>query len=167
MLGGANFLILDEPTNHLDLFSKEILEGALRDFPGTVFYISHDRYFINSTATKVLEMSAAGLTEYLGNYDYYLEKKLEAVPARAIVKAEVKNGWKSKKEAESAARKQEARKKRLEQSIQEMEEKIAACEAKLALDEIARDASAAAAIFAEKTAFEETLMELYDDYVEE
>jgi len=166
MLGGANFLILDEPTNHLDLFSKEILEEAIRDFPGTVLYISHDRYFINSTATKVLEMSATGVTEYLGNYDYYVEKK-SMLPTQAVGKSEapVKNDWQAKKEAESAVRKQKARKKRLEQSIQETEEKIAACEAQLALDEIGRDAEAAAAVFAEKTVLEETLLELYDEYV--
>ena len=172
MLGGANFLILDEPTNHLDLFSKEVLEEALRDFPGTVLYISHDRYFINSTATKVLEMSAKGITEYLGNYDYFLEKKASLAKGTAQVSAadfsqsDYKNDWKAKKEAESTARKQETRKKRLEQSIQETEEKIAACEAQLALDEIARDAEAAAGIFEEKIALEEILMQLYDEYVE-
>ena len=171
MLGGANFLILDEPTNHLDLFSKEILEEALRDFPGTVLYISHDRYFINSTATKVLEMSSKGVTEYLGNYDYFLDKKASLAKgmtqtfADYYAKSDQKNDWKAKKEAESAARKQEAHKKRLEQSIQETEEKIASCEAQLALDEIARDAEAAAVIFEEKTSLEEILMKLYDEYV--
>ena len=172
MLGGANFLILDEPTNHLDLFSKEILESAIRDFPGTVLYISHDRYFINSTANKVLEMAADGLTEYLGNYDYYLDKKTSMADAghtdtKSAVKSEAKTGsnWHAKKEAESAARKLESKRKRLEQSIQETEEKIADCEAKLALDEIGRDQEAAATIFAEKTALEEALMELYDDYI--
>ncbi|MCL2421761.1 MAG: ATP-binding cassette domain-containing protein [Defluviitaleaceae bacterium] len=165
MLGGANFLILDEPTNHLDLFSKEILEEAIRGFPGTVLYISHDRYFINSTATKVLEMSATSVTEYLGNYDYFVEKKASlATQTVASGSAEpAKNDWQAKKEAEAAIRKQEARKKRLEQSIQETEEKIAACDAQLALDEIARDAAAAAKIFAEKTELEELLLQMYDE----
>ena len=75
MLSKANFLILDEPTNHLDIYSKEILESAINNYEGTVLYVSHDRYFINKTALKVLEMSKEGITEYLGNYDYYIEKK--------------------------------------------------------------------------------------------
>ena len=77
MLAGANFLILDEPTNHLDLFSKELLEEALKDFAGTILYISHDRYFINHTATMILEMEPDGLRRYYGNYDYYVDKKAE------------------------------------------------------------------------------------------
>jgi ATP-binding cassette subfamily F protein 3 len=76
MLEKANVLILDEPTNHLDLDSKEVLENALVDYPGTIIFVSHDRYFINRIATKVLELSRNGSTEYLGDYDYYLEKKL-------------------------------------------------------------------------------------------
>ena len=76
MLSDANFLILDEPTNHLDMISKEILENALNHYEGTVFYVSHDRYFINKTAHRILELSNQALTNYLGNYDYYLEKKI-------------------------------------------------------------------------------------------
>ena len=75
MLSSANFLILDEPTNHLDIFSKEVLEDALSQYTGTVFYVSHDRYFINKTATRVLELNQEHLDEYKGNYDYYLQKK--------------------------------------------------------------------------------------------
>jgi len=166
MLGGANVLILDEPTNHLDLFSKEILESALRDFPGTVLYISHDRYFINATATKILDMSAGGITEYLGDYDYYLEKKSGSTgrcerPVDAEPKQ--KTDYQAKKEAEAAARKLEAKMKRLEAGILETEQKIEACEAKLATDEIGRDLAAAAAIFEEKTALEEALLELYGE----
>ncbi len=77
MLQKSNTLILDEPTNHLDLDSKEILENALDDFPGTLIFVSHDRYFINRIATKVIDISATGATEYLGDYDYFIEKKLE------------------------------------------------------------------------------------------
>ncbi|OOB78400.1 MAG: hypothetical protein BEN19_09120 [Epulopiscium sp. Nuni2H_MBin003] len=77
MLSSANLLLLDEPTNHLDIMSKEILERAISIYPGTVLYISHDRYFINQTCTKILDMSTNGMTVYLGNYDYYLEKKKE------------------------------------------------------------------------------------------
>lgn len=75
MLQKANFLILDEPTNHLDLDSKEVLENALIDYPGTLLFVSHDRYFINRIATRVLELSSNHIEEYLGDYDYYTEKK--------------------------------------------------------------------------------------------
>ena len=74
MLSEANFLILDEPTNHLDITSKEILENALRHYGGTVLYVSHDRYFINKTATRILDLTGKRMMNYIGNYDYYLEK---------------------------------------------------------------------------------------------
>ena len=74
MLSDANFLILDEPTNHLDITSKEILESALCQYMGTVFFVSHDRYFINQTATRILELTGETIVNYIGNYDYYLEK---------------------------------------------------------------------------------------------
>ena len=79
MLSNANFLILDEPTNHLDITSKEILEDALEAYEGTLLYVSHDRYFINRTAQKILELSGKKFTEYLGNYDYYLQKRAENI----------------------------------------------------------------------------------------
>ena len=168
MLGGANFLILDEPTNHLDLFSKEILEGALCDFPGTLLYISHDRYFINSTATKIFELSSAGLKEYLGDYDYYVEKKAQFASQVQVLDttSKNKNEWQSKKEAEAAVRKQEAKKQRIEKAIQEAEEKIAEYDAQLSQEEIARDAQAAASIFEDKTKIEEDLLKLYDEYLD-
>ncbi len=87
MLEKANVLILDEPTNHLDLDSKEVLENALVDYPGTILFVSHDRYFINRIATKVLELSSTSCSEYLGDYDYYLEKKLEQVELKALEEA--------------------------------------------------------------------------------
>ncbi|MCL1987357.1 MAG: ATP-binding cassette domain-containing protein [Firmicutes bacterium] len=166
MLGGANFLILDEPTNHLDLFSKEILEEAINDFPGTVLYISHDRYFINCTATKVLEMSQTGITEYLGNYDYYLDKKKQiAEQPNLAISAKTDNDWQQKKRAESATRKEESRKKRLEQAIKEVEQKIADCETQLLQEEIATNAATAEKIFNEKTLLEEQLLELYEQHL--
>ena len=83
MLSEANFLILDEPTNHLDITSKEILEKALNDYSGTVLYVSHDRYFINQTATRILDLVNGTFVNYIGNYDYYLEKKEELTAAYA------------------------------------------------------------------------------------
>ena len=112
MLSEANFLILDEPTNHLDIASKEILEKALNDYIGTVLYVSHDRYFINQTATRILDLVNGTFVNYIGNYDYYLEKKEELTAAYAgiseistpsvsstSVKSDTKLDWKAQKEA--------------------------------------------------------------------
>jgi len=178
MLAGANFLILDEPTNHLDLFSKEILEEALREFTGTLIYISHDRYFINNTATRILELTESGVTTYDGNYDYYLEKKaaVQQLPAENIhtnTRPEIspqestsKEDYLRKKEQESQARRKKARIEKLEAEISKTENLIANCDEKLADDEINRNAEAAQTVFAEKTALEETLSALYDEWAE-
>jgi ATP-binding cassette subfamily F protein 3 len=110
MLLQANFLLLDEPTNHLDLLSKEMLEVALDDYPGTLFFISHDRYFLNRIATRVLELNEQGLTSYLGNYDDYQEKKAELAALRAAgmlpnaassIRKDIKNATSSGSTAES------------------------------------------------------------------
>src|SRR5690625_6567327 len=84
MLQRANFLLLDEPTNHLDLSSKEVLENALQDYEGTVLFVSHDRYFINKIADKVVELTESDLTVYLGDYNYYTEKKLEEAEIKKL-----------------------------------------------------------------------------------
>ena len=84
MLSEANFLILDEPTNHLDIVSKEILEQALNRYTGTVLYVSHDRYFINTTATRILDLTGGVLVNYIGNYDYYLEKHDILTPSSSV-----------------------------------------------------------------------------------
>ena len=88
MMQKANVLLLDEPTNHLDLDSKEVLENALLDYPGTILFVSHDRYFMNRISTKVVELMQEGTTEYLGDYDYYVEKKLETEELKALEEAE-------------------------------------------------------------------------------
>jgi ATP-binding cassette subfamily F protein 3 len=200
MLNGANFLILDEPTNHLDMFSKEILEEALRDFPGTVLYISHDRYFINNTATRILELGPGGLMEYRGNYDYYTNKKkalltesqenpgnaqtdlplasrdlsLEAgrfksEPSGSDLKLLAhatgqKAEWMRKREAEAEARRIKNMLTRLETDIACAEKLLGECNSRLADDATARDAQAAAAAYAEKTALEQRLETLYADW---
>lgn len=176
MLAGANFLILDEPTNHLDLYSKEILEDALKEFTGTILYISHDRYFINHTATMVLEMEATGLRRYHGNYDYYLQKKAEekelaeqkiqteAVKPTEMPIASNKEEYQRKKEQESAARRKNTQIQRLESEITKTEAAIKDCDTRLNDEAISRDAKAATEIFEEKTALEETLTILYDNW---
>ncbi|MDN3019433.1 ABC-F family ATP-binding cassette domain-containing protein [Paenibacillus sp. BSR1-1] len=138
MLEKANVLILDEPTNHLDLDSKEILENALIDYPGTILFVSHDRYFINRIATKVLELSREGSCEYLGDYDYYLEKKLEQEELAALALADSvkkvqvdtseKNSYQQDKESKKLERQRKRKLEEIELRIAELEEDIQDCE---------------------------------------
>jgi len=183
MLAGANFLILDEPTNHLDLYSKEILEEALKEFTGTLLYISHDRYFINNTATRVLDLTPTGIVAYAGNYDYYVEKKatltlegfITPLPnelqkessldsTNATDATNTKEEWLRKKELDANERKKKSRISKLETEIVQLESRISECEANLADDEIGRDAKRAQVIFEEKTTLEEKLLLLYDEW---
>jgi ATP-binding cassette, subfamily F, member 3 len=131
MMQKANFLILDEPTNHLDLDSKEILENALIDYPGTILFVSHDRYFINRITTKVVELSGSGAAEYLGDYDYYVEKKQEQKELLALngqdassvsqpVKQE-KNNYQLDKEAKKLERQRKRRMEEIEEQIEALE----------------------------------------------
>ncbi|MBO4376716.1 MAG: ABC-F family ATP-binding cassette domain-containing protein, partial [Lachnospiraceae bacterium] len=130
MLSNSNFLILDEPTNHLDIQSKEILEDALNDYLGTVLYVSHDRYFINRTADRIIELSGKKLNEYLGNYDYYLEKKAENnAPAESVsVVSSPSDSSSSGKQDYQAMKAEAARKRKLENDLKKCEEKIAKLE---------------------------------------
>ncbi len=137
MLSEANFLILDEPTNHLDILSKEILEDALNGYEGTVLYVSHDRYFINRTAHRILDLTAHTFVNYLGNYDYYLEKKdtlmrtirrddsgsPEPVSAQSDV-SDSKLDWKSQKEEQARIRKRENALKKCEEEISALENRL-------------------------------------------
>jgi ATP-binding cassette, subfamily F, member 3 len=153
MLQKANLLILDEPTNHLDLFSKEILEEALEDYPGTILFVSHDRYFLNKISTRVLEMTPSGVVSYLGNYDYYLEKKQEleenesSAPAAQSTgtfaadsdKATNKEKFQQDKEQKKLERQQKRRVEELENQIEEMESRIEEIEAELCKPEVFQD----------------------------
>lgn len=148
MLEKANVLILDEPTNHLDLDSKEVLENALIDYPGTILFVSHDRYFINRIATKVLELSPSGSTEYLGDYDYYVEKKTEQAELKALAAtaAAVKNGtnaepaeknsYQQDKESKKLERQRKRKVEEMELRIEELEEQIQDYEQQLCEPEI-------------------------------
>ena len=152
MLGNANFLILDEPTNHLDIASKEILEDALNSYSGTVLYVSHDRYFINRTASRILELTQNHFVNYVGNYDYYLEKRADHVaalerqlqkeegPSSAPAEKAVNSGaqdWKSKKEEQARIRKKENDLKKCEARIAELEARIAAIDEEMSDPEVA------------------------------
>ncbi|MCP8971376.1 ABC-F type ribosomal protection protein [Ectobacillus sp. SYSU M60031] len=149
MMQKSNLLILDEPTNHLDLSSKEILENALIDFPGTLLFVSHDRYFINRVATKVMELSADGAVEYLGDYDYYVAKKAEMLERAQleeqnapIVQAKApaeKQSYQEEKERKKLERQRSRKIEEIETAIMELEEQIAALEELLCQPEVFQD----------------------------
>lgn len=131
MLGQYNFLLLDEPTNHLDAFSREELENTLLNYSGTMLIVSHDRYFINKLATKIIELNKDGANEYIGNYDYYAQRKTvteEIVKAKKPIKV---NDYKLKKEKASAIRKLKTKISKIEEKIDEMENEVANLEEKL------------------------------------
>ena len=142
MLGGYNLLLLDEPTNHLDAFSREELENTLLDYDGTMLIVSHDRYFINKLSTRILELSENGFTEYLGDYDYYIEKRASRQPAETQVKAakpEKVNDYKLKKEQASQQRKLKTQLSRTENEIAELEKEIENIQEKLKSTEVQSD----------------------------
>ncbi|WP_277680611.1 ABC-F family ATP-binding cassette domain-containing protein [Bacillus sp. 007/AIA-02/001] len=168
MMQKSNLLILDEPTNHLDLNSKEILENALIDYPGTLLFVSHDRYFINRVTTTVVELSTEGAQEYLGDYDYYVEKKNEMIeraeleqqesdiPVQKVV-AQEKLNYLEEKERKKLERQRTRKIEELEQSILELEEEIATLEDQLCLPEIYADYEKASEITTKKQTLQEQL----------
>ena len=170
MLSNANFLILDEPTNHLDINSKEILEQAIQGYTGTVLYISHDRYFINSTASKIVELNKDKATIYLGNYDYYTEKlkENEIVKTEEVksVETETKLDWKKQKEIQAQKRKKDNQIKKIEKEIEETENKIEELDNLLATEEVYTNSMRSREIYEEKEILEEKLMELYEEFEE-
>lgn len=139
VLAGSNFLLLDEPTNHLDTASREALEDTLLNYNGTMLIISHDRYFINKLATRILELNTDGVKEYLGNYDYYAEKQKEQTVAVNSAKSEEKpkvNDYKLRKEEQSRERKRQTAIRKAEELIEELDAKIAETETLLASEEV-------------------------------
>ena len=176
MLSESNFLILDEPTNHLDIVSKEILEDALNAYEGTVLYVSHDRYFINRTATRILDLTGHKLIGYLGNYDYYLEKKESLEQAfltkdASIIKTDQmpsaqKLDWQAKKEQQAKQRKKENDLKKCENEINFLEEKSRLLDEQMALPENATNVSKLQELTKEKADIEEKLTALYDAWEE-
>ena len=162
MLSNANFIILDEPTNHLDIASKEILEDALNNYTGTILYVSHDRYFINRTATRIIELCGKEFFNYMGNYDYYLEKKItptEELVLTDTAPTESKLDWKAQKEEQARQRKRENDLKKCEDMIADLEEKIAAIDAKMQLPEIACNSAELGKLTKEQTALQVKLDE--------
>lgn len=178
MLSEANFLILDEPTNHLDIASKEILEEALNSYTGTVFYVSHDRYFINQTATRILELTNQAVVNYIGDYDYYLEKKEELTEKYAPVQQETmavqeaapatasegKLTWQQQKEEQARKRKQEAELKKTEQRIEELENRDKEIDETLVLPDVCTNVGRCAELSREKDKIQQELEELYEKW---
>ena len=183
MLSNANFLILDEPTNHLDMVSKEILENALNSYTGTVLYVSHDRYFINTTATRIIELVGQTTVNYIGNYDYYIEKKdaltaaaLAGIPAdsSSAVSAAQKNAqkesakadWKQSKEEQALLKKKKNELKKTEERITVIEDRLKAIEEESALPEVCTNTARLLELHKESTKLSEELDALYEKWEE-
>lgn len=169
MLSEANFLILDEPTNHLDIQSKEILEKAIKGYSGTVLYVSHDRYFINQTATRILDLQNQTFTNYIGNYDYYLEKKDTLSPQSEHIiieetQSEIKTDWKQQKEQQAAQRKRESDLRKTEAMIMELEERDGEIDILLQKTEIFTDVSECMKLTEEKDSILNQLEQLYEQW---
>ena len=177
MLSEANFLILDEPTNHLDIASKEILEEALNSYTGTVLYVSHDRYFINQTATRIMDLTNQAIVNYIGDYDYYLEKKDEMTQIYAPVQeandvevkeavSETKLTWQQQKEEQAQKRKRENELKKVEARIEELETKDKEIDETMVLPDICTNVAECTRLSKEKAAIAEELEELYEKWEE-
>ena len=178
MLSEANFLILDEPTNHLDIASKEILEEALVSYTGTVLYVSHDRYFINQTATRIMELTNQAVVNYIGDYDYYLEKKEELTSAYAPgidspeapqeekTVSENKLSWQQMKEEQAKKRKREAELKKVEARIEELETRDKEIDDTMVLPDVCTNVAECTKLSREKAAISEELEELYEKWEE-
>jgi len=182
VLSNANFLILDEPTNHLDIMSKEILEDALNGYEGTILYVSHDRYFINRTAHRILDLTEGQFVSYVGNYDYYLEKHdtvMAAIEANApqnadadsavaakAAESEVKLDWKAQKEEQARLRKKENDLKKCEEKIAELEARISEIDTEMSDPAIGTQVAKLQELTKEQTACQEQLEKLYEQWEE-
>ena len=178
MLSNANLLILDEPTNHLDITSKEILENALNSYTGTVLYVSHDRYFINSTATRIIELTANTLVNYIGNYDYYLEKK--DILTAAVIKESVsptdsdntsvssntKEQWLSSKEEQARLKKLKNNLARVEEQISSIEERLKEIDQEYMNPDIGSNTGRLMELHKEKEELDDKLNNLYEQWEE-
>lgn len=174
MLSEANFLILDEPTNHLDIVSKEILEQALNRYTGTVLYVSHDRYFINTTATRILDLTGGQLVNYIGNYDYYLEKHDILTPKTqnpelpeakaAEPESAGKLDWKQQKEEQARQRKRENDFKKTEAEIFELETRDGEIDQLLTQESVYTNVAECMKLHKEKEAIAARLEILYEQW---
>ena len=170
ILSNANLLLLDEPTNHLDIDSKEVLEEALSSYTGTIFTISHDRYFLNTVVDKVLVLDENGITEYLGNYDYYIEKKKQVQEMNTVEVVEEKTKTQLKEEKRKEREKREAEKKNrvkrqnIEKEIEETEAKIEEMDVLLCQEEVYSNPEKSKDVSLQKASLEEKLSALYEEW---
>ncbi|WP_199426902.1 ABC-F family ATP-binding cassette domain-containing protein [Thermaerobacillus caldiproteolyticus] len=174
MMQKANFLILDEPTNHLDLDSKEVLENALIDYPGTILFVSHDRYFINRIATKIYELTKDGITEYLGDYDYYITKKAEMLELERLASEEKatrrkdesanKPNYEQEKEAKKLERQRKRRIEEIENEISEIEQQIAHIDQQLCDPDIYQNHEKVQQLTKENETMKEKLEQLMEEW---
>ena len=170
ILSQSNFLLLDEPTNHLDIDSKEVLEEALVNYTGTIFTISHDRYFLNKVVDKILVLGENGVTEYLGNYDYYIEKKRQLSEmnkeenTETKTKTQLKEEKRKEKEQREIERRSKNKIKKLEDDIEQTEKKIAGLDMMLCQEEIYSNPEKSKEVNLEKSELEDKLASLYEKW---
>ena len=170
ILSQSNFLLLDEPTNHLDIDSKEVLEEALVNYTGTIFTISHDRYFLNKVVDKILVLGENGVTEYLGNYDYYIEKKRQLSEmnkeenTETKTKTQLKEEKRKEKEQREIERRSKNKIKKLEDDIEQTEKKIAGLDMMLCQEEIYSNPEKSKEVNLEKAELEDKLASLYEKW---
>lgn len=170
ILSNANFLLLDEPTNHLDIDSKEVLEQALFGYTGTIFTISHDRYFLNTVVDKVLVLDENGITEYLGNYDYYIEKKKQVQDLSQVeekeekTKTQIKDEKRKEREQRELEKKNRVKRQNIEKEIEETELKIEELDILLCQEEVYSNPERSKEVSQEKILLEDKLANLYDEW---
>lgn len=170
ILSNANLLLLDEPTNHLDIDSKEVLEQALSGYTGTIFTISHDRYFLNTVVDKVLVLDENGITEYLGNYDYYIEKKKQIQDLNQIeeneekTKTQLKDEKRKEREQRELEKKNRIKRQNIEKDIEETELKIEELDILLCQEEVYSNPEKSKQVSQEKISLEDKLANLYDEW---
>ena len=172
ILSNSNFLLLDEPTNHLDIDSKEVLEEALLNYEGTLFTISHDRYFLNTVIDKILVLDENGITEYLGNYDYYIEKKKQAQEMSIVAtteektKTQLKDEKRKEREQREIEKKARVKRQNIEKEIEEVELKIEELDVLMCQEEVYSNPEKAKEVSQNKSDLENRLSQLYEEWEE-
>ncbi|EQK45489.1 heme ABC exporter, ATP-binding protein CcmA [[Clostridium] bifermentans ATCC 638] len=170
ILSNSNFLLLDEPTNHLDIDSKEVLEEALLNYTGTLFTISHDRYFLNTVVDKILVLDSEGITEYLGNYDYYMDKKKQTIEMNAIetteekTKTQLKDEKRKEREQRELEKKARVKRQNIEKEIEEIELEIEELNVLMCQEEIYSNPEKSKEVSQNKTSLEDRLNNLYEEW---
>lgn len=170
ILSNSNFLLLDEPTNHLDIDSKEVLEEALLNYTGTLFTISHDRYFLNTVVDKILVLDSEGITEYLGNYDYYMDKKKQTIEMNTIetteekTKTQLKDEKRKEREQRELEKKARVKRQNIEKEIEEIELEIEELNVLMCQEEIYSNPEKSKEVSQNKTSLEDRLNNLYEEW---